>query len=231
MLESKEERHVVDAGHGVIDLVEGHADVVAQVFGGEGHAVAKTHCGDLRATVESPAIHGHGVGIVDVQRVGAEPLHVCCDVEQNGNSANAPHDATDPERVGDGLTQAVCCRDLEVENGARPVPGDLNHGDDVVGAVECPGSVGGGRDGGRGAQRPGHSMGDHFRRCQTFGVDVEQGDARAGQVGVPQHVAQEILGEHGAPSPHEHDLGRVRGSRGAVHGRLSERRTGAPILA
>ncbi len=142
-LEGQVESHVIDAGAQVVDLVQGNADVVGQVPGREEHAVAQAHGIDARRLVERPAEHGHGVHIVQEQRVGAQLLHVLAHVQQHRNGAQSAHDAAHAQRVADGLAQAVLFGDLKVNDRAGLVTAHLEHGDGIVGAVQGRPAVGG----------------------------------------------------------------------------------------
>ena len=62
---------MVDAGAGVGDLVDRRADPVGQHLGRALHAVAQAGDLDVRLALHGAAEHGHRVGVVEQDRVGA----------------------------------------------------------------------------------------------------------------------------------------------------------------
>ena len=125
------------------------------------------------------------------------------------HGAEAAHDAADAERVGDGLAQAVFLRHLEIGDRAGLVAADLEGDDDEIGAVERLALVGIGLDRGRHAERRDQLAGDDLALFEPLRVDVHQRDRRAGQRRALQHVADDVLHEHGRAGADEGDLGIV----------------------
>jgi len=207
VLELEVESHVVDAGGEVVELVRGHAEVAGQLRRGALHAVAQADGGDRRGGVERPGDDRHRVDVVEVQRVGAEPLHVADHLEHGGDGAQAAHDAADAEGVADRLLEAVAFGDLEVADRARPVARHLDHAQHVVGAVERALAVGGGGDRGSCPDGLGDPPGDDVGEVEPRGVDVEQPDVALGQGGGAEDVAEQVLGEDGAAGADEGDGG------------------------
>ena len=88
------------------------------------------------------------------------------------------------------------------------VAADLDHGDDVVGAVERLLAVARRLDLRRGAERRLDAVGDLLRDAQPLRVDVEERDARPGERRIGEDVAEQVLGEDRAAGADEGDLGR-----------------------
>ncbi len=156
MREPQVERHVVDARGEVVDLAVGDAEIDGELERRSLHAVTQPDRPDRRRARDRAAVDRHRVRVVQEPHVGAQLFHVGAHVEQHGDRAQPPHDAADPERVGDRLAQPEPLRHLEVGHRARLVAADLDHVDGVVGAVERGAPVGGRGDLGRArrARRP-----------------------------------------------------------------------------
>ena len=126
---------MVDAGTKEIYMVFGDADVAADEVERGLHSVAKADELDFGGSPEAEAVRTHRVGVVEKERVGAKLLHVFGDVEEDGNGAEAAENTAGAERVADALVDAECERDFVVDfEGVEAT--DLNHDDDVIGAVE-----------------------------------------------------------------------------------------------
>src|SRR3569833_989542 len=122
------------------------------------------------------------------------------------HSADAAHDAADAEAVGDGLAQAVLLVLFDVGDGARIVPADLEADDDEVGPLERLALIGEGLDRRLGAERLDHLAGNDGAFFEALRIDVHQRDARVGQGLALQHVADDVLHEHGGAGANECDL-------------------------
>ena len=211
---------MVDPGDEVVDLLGRDAEVGGQLARGvPGPSGTARRCGSLLRLGDGPAEHRHRVDVLQQQRVGAELLHVAADVEQHRDRPQAAHDPADAERVGDRLAQPVALRDLEVDDGRRPVAADLERGHDVVGAVERGAPVG------RSPRRPRRRRAPRRGRAPTIsdvaqplGVDVHQRERRrVGELREAQHVADEVAGEDGRAGADERD------PRHARHGGANQR--------
>jgi hypothetical protein len=178
------ERQVVDAGAAILERVD--AEVGREVTGGALHRLAEADGADRAGPCDGPAGHRHRVHVLEQHRVGADVLHVAAHVEQQGNRAQAAHDPADPERVADRLAQAEALRHVEVDDGGRFVAADLEHRQDVVGAVECYSAIERRLD--RDAAIRRHALGC----AQPVGFDVHQRDRQAlGQFGKARDVADQ----------------------------------------
>ena len=230
VLEAQVERHVVDAGAVVVDLLHWNAEVTGQLGRGVLHAVAQADGRDARGrAVQRPGDHRHRVDVVQVDgAVRTDLLHVAQHVEHHGDGAQAAHDPADAQRVTDGLLQAVLLRDLEVGDGGGLVAADLDRVQHEAGAVERGAAVGAGGDDGRDAERARDAVRDLLGQAEAVGVDVVQRDLGPGEFRVRQQVTQQVAGEHGAAGTDERDLqAAVRG--GHENGVLEKNRPGLDV--
>jgi len=205
-LEAQVEGHVVDAGADVVDLLQRHADVAGELLGGSLDAVAQPDRLDRRGAVDRPAQDGHRVDVVQVKDVRAQLLHVAAHFQEDRDGAQAAHDPADAQRVGDGLAQAVFLGHFEVNDRAGPVAADLEHADDVVGAVQGAAAIRGGLDRGGRVEGFRHLVPDDLRRMQAVRVNVEQGNGRLRQLREAQDVAHQVLGKDRAACTNKGDL-------------------------
>jgi hypothetical protein len=122
--------------------------------------------------------------------------------------AQAAHDPSHPERVGDRLAQAVALGDVEIDNGPRAQPADLERRHDVVGAVQGRPSIERCLDACARMVRLGQSPHDDLGRPQALGVDVHQRDRRvARELRRAEDVAGRVAGEDRRARSDEGDLG------------------------
>ncbi len=169
--------------------------------------MAQAHLLDRRVFLgDRPGVHRHRVDILQHDRVRADRHHVLADRPQMRHRAQGAHDAADPERIGDGVAQAVFLRHLEIGDRARLVAADLEGDDDEVGSLECRPLLGMGLDPRRRAERGGELVGDDGRFFQPLLVRVHQRDGRAGQCRPLQYVADNVLHEYGRARANERDL-------------------------
>jgi hypothetical protein len=207
LLEARVEGHVVDARALVADVLVVLAEILRELEGRALHRMAEPDMADVgRELRQRPAVDRHRVHILKHQRVGAELAHVLRDVEKHGHGAQAPHDAADAERVGDGLAQAVSLRDLEIGDGAGLVARHLDHDDDEVGARERLAPVGRRGDDGRDGERVGDLLRDDARRPEPLLVDVVKRDLAICEDIVEQDVADEVLHEDRAAGADQRDF-------------------------
>ncbi len=190
VFELQEEGDVVYASDFVADVFIGEADVARELAGGALDAVAKADGGDLANAVDGHHVHGHGVGVIEVEwAIGAEVAEHVADFYEFGHGAEGAEDAADAEGIGNGLAEAVFLGDFEVGDGARLVTADLDHGDHVAGA--CAGflEVHGGLDFRGGLELGDYLVGQDFGDFEAGGVDVHQADGGADEGRVLQDVA------------------------------------------
>ena len=190
-----EERHLLDR----------HADELGQVRDRELHGVAEAD--DLRgrrARVDEPAEHRHRVRVVEEPGARAQLGHLTAERQHVIRGPERAEDPTDAEGVGDRLAEAVAGRDLEVLE-RRLVAADLDHVEDVVGALEGRAPVEVRADPGRGAAHT-RDVGGH-RLCggEPVRVDVVQRDLDAAQLRALEDVAEQVLREDDAPGADEGD--------------------------
>src|SRR5439155_23703516 len=122
----------------------------------------------------------------------------------------AAHDAPDPDRVGDRLTEPVALRDLEVAQ-RRLVPTDLDLVDQVVGAVEGARAVRVCRDTVAGVQPSDDLARRALSVAEPLLVDVVQRELeRAGELRIRTEVGQDVPRELDAARADDRDLRRAR---------------------
>ena len=156
-----------------------------------------------------PGEHGHGVGVIQEQGVGAHLLHIPGEVVHHRDGAQGPHNAPDAQGVGDGLAQAVLFGHLKVDDGAGVVQPHL---DGVHHEIRPPQGVlpvlhpqvgGDFRVAPHGLV---HGADDLRALRQPGAVNVVQGEFRLPQYRAAQAVPQHVPGKDGAARPHKSDL-------------------------
>src|ERR1700754_74407 len=125
------ESHVVDAGHDIIDFLNRHPDVASEFTCGMLNAVAESNGTYFGSFVQGPAIHRHGIHVVQVNDLWAEPFHVPAHIDQNRDRPQSSHNPPDTQGVSDGLTKTVPLRDFKIGDGTRPITTNLDHVDGV----------------------------------------------------------------------------------------------------
>ena len=91
---------------------------------------------DIGISLHIAREHCHRVRIVQKRDTGAYLCHILGKILHYGNGTERAEDAAYAEGVGDGLTETVFLRDLEVGDGARLVAADLNGVDSEVSTAE-----------------------------------------------------------------------------------------------
>ena len=82
-----------------------HVKSFQETLGADLNAVAEAYGLYIGVALHIAGEHGHGIGVVQEQGIGADLLHIRSEVPQHGDGAQGPHDAADAEGIGDGLTQ------------------------------------------------------------------------------------------------------------------------------
>ena len=95
-------------------------------------AVAKADGFDFCIPLHKAGQHRHRVGVIEEPCVRTDGLHIPCDPAQNGDRAQRAENAADPERISDGLAQAVFLGDLKIDDRAGLIKPDLDRIDDKV---------------------------------------------------------------------------------------------------
>ncbi len=67
-----------------------------------------------RGRIHGPAVGGHGVDVVEQQRIGRDVVHVVAQIRQHRDGAQGTEDAARPQRVAHALLHAVFLRDIDV---------------------------------------------------------------------------------------------------------------------
>ena len=205
-------RLVVDAGNAPLGgrRIVLHLQFLQQARHAGLHRVAQADRPHRAPAQHRAGHHRHRVGVVQQPRLRRRLLHVPRQVEHHRNGAQRAEDAADPQRVADGLAQAVALGHLEVDHRARLVTAHLNGVDHEVGAAQrLPPRAGAqvGLDPGAAGVEVAVQGSEHrLRLAQALGVDVVQGDGGGAQWLGQQAVADDVLDEHGRAGADEGDL-------------------------
>ena len=186
-----------------------HAQLFQQLFRADLHTVAQTHGLNAGVALHIAAEHGHGVGVVQEQRVGAYFPHILGEIVHHGDGAQGAHDATDAQRIADGLSKAVLLGHLKVDNGAGVIQAHLNGVDDETRAAQSFLAVFHAQmlgDAGMAALGLVHGGNDLIAFFQPGRVDVVQGVFPILQRVRAHAVAQNVAHEHCAARAHKGDL-------------------------
>ena len=153
-----------------------------------------------------PGRHRHRVGVAEAPRLGAQLSNVLRDVHEHGDRSQAAEDPADPDRVADGLPQAISVRNLEVPQ-ACGIAAGFQLTDHKVGAIEraltFPGDLNQCARTSLAINRPG----DRRRDPEPLGIDVVEHDVQlAVQVRHGEQVRQDPAGEFDVSRADQDDL-------------------------
>ena len=166
------------------------ADGVGQLPVGALDAVAEADDAHVRRLPHALAEHGHGVRVVEHERVGTDLLHVVSDLLQGRQRAEEAEDAARAHRVAYALVDAVLERDVYLVRYRLAPTGQDGH-NDVIGAVERLAAVCRGDDLGRVAALADHLAHDGLHVAERLGVNVHEAERGGPQgreaEGVPDH--------------------------------------------
>ncbi len=129
---------MVDAGNlpaAVVHILV-HPQLLKQPLGAALYGVAEAHRFNVREPLHIAGQHGHGVGVVEEQGVGAPALHVVGVGLHHRDSAQRPENSSDSQRIGDGLPQAVLFGHFKIGDGAGIVKPHLNGVDHEIRSPE-----------------------------------------------------------------------------------------------
>ncbi len=206
VLKPQVERHMVDAGAEIVDIVSGKVEDPGELRGGALDTVAESHGLDGGRSPHCPGQHGHGIGVVHEKGVRTTGFHVPRHLQHHRGGAEGAHDPADAKGIADRLPQPVPLRNLEVDHGGRLVAADLDHVDDVVGSIQgappvCRRLDHWGRSG-----CLGNAMDHLLRDFKPLTVNVHQGDGCLVQLGKGEQITQQRPCEDGAPGTDKGDL-------------------------
>ena len=190
-VEGGDHREVVDPGHRRADRLGRLAQGDGQVHGPVADLVAEADGLDRGLAAHRPGQAGHRIGDVEHPGVRADLAHVLAHADQHGDVAQRAVDAAGADGVAHRLADAVAGRHVEVD-GHRVEPTGGDGHDHEVGALERPPLVGGGGEGGSGAQRLVDLAGQGLHLVQGGRVDVLQHDVGAAQRVGAEQVGQEL---------------------------------------
>ena len=192
--------------HSVIVL---HAQHLHQMAGAHLHAVAQAHRLDGGVALHIAGQHGHGIGIVEEQRVRANRSHIIGKILHHGDGAQSTEDTADAQRIADGLAQAVLLGHFKVRYRAGLVQAHLNGVNHIGCAAQRFTAVFHAQIGGD------HRMAAHIaveRRqhpaaiVQTNGIDIIQGKFAVLQHGRQHAVAHYIFDKNTGARSHKDDF-------------------------
>lgn len=200
---------VIDAGENDVDIAAVEGCVGGELAGGFGplldcagdlpvgalDTVTEADGFDFAVGVAGPGVHGHGVGVVEEQRVGlGELFDVAAEIQERGDGALGVHDASGAEGVTDALVDAVFEGDVDIRGeGFETALAD--HAEDVVGIGDGLAAVGGGVDDGGElvcvdialAQ-----LGDHL---EIVRIEIGEGEGGVAEFGHGEDVTHQATGE------------------------------------
>ena len=110
------ERHVVDAGALVGDVLVRNVDHLGELLRRALHAVTEADRADRAGAADRPAIHRHRIDVLQEDRIRTMLLHQPAVFEKHRNRAKSAHDAADAEGIADRLAESVLLRNLEVDH-------------------------------------------------------------------------------------------------------------------
>src|SRR5271165_6911192 len=205
-LEFQVERQVINSGNDKINLLDRNVDIVRELGCGMLNAVTKADGTNTGRLVQGPAIHRHGIDIVQMHDIRTEPFHLLAHVDQDRDGSQCPHNPANTEGIGDGLTETVPFWDIEVSYRAWPVTTDLDHVDCVGGAIKCSRAI---------CRRLYFSgctkcfrnpVCDNFGSLQAGLIDVEKANRGIGKLRKRQDISHQILRKDRASGPNKRDL-------------------------
>ena len=186
-----------------------HADRAEQRGGTDLDAVAQADRADARIALHIAGKDGHGIRVVEEERVRTDLFHVPGEIFHDGDRAQASHDAADPQRVADRLAKAVFLGHFEVDDRAGIIQADLDRVHDEIGASQRVLPVLRAQESGDAAVSAfgfPHGLQDRPALLQPLPVDVVQSEFRVPQDFGTHAVPDDVPGKHGAARTHKCDL-------------------------
>ena len=197
---------MVEPGAEIGDLVPGRADESAEHGRRPLHGMAEpADRHGVGGSLQSPAEHGHRVGVVQPEGRGTELFDVPEDVEHRVEGAQEAEDGGGAPRVADvdGAAVGLGDRDIVVEIPVRPA---ADRGDDAVRPGEDLTPVDSRRDSGGVVPLFDDAVHRLFRESEIGLVDVDQRDLRVPEGLEGQEVPDEIPGEDQGAGADEYDF-------------------------
>ena len=131
----QEPRHVVDARRDEINLLFRCAGITADEVHRRLDAVAQPDKLQTGNTPQRPATHGHGIRVIEENRVGTEFLHVARDFQQCWDVAQSAKYTARPHGISNALVHSVPQGDLIILSELLH-PARLQHHYDVIRALK-----------------------------------------------------------------------------------------------
>ncbi len=193
---------MIDAGAPVAHLLHRRPDPAGQHFSGPLHAVAEARDARFRFLLHGPAEHGHGIGVVEDDGPGADPLDIGQYIEHDRYRAKGPEDSRGPTGVADVDVDPVFFWNFNVE--APNADAAREYGDeDAVGSFKRFRAVQGRRDFRRIAPGLENLQHSPSRGVEPLGINVHEGDVAVPEGGKRQDVADQPSCELEAPRADE----------------------------
>ena len=98
--------------------------------------MAKTDGFYTGISLHKPGQYCHGICVIQKKAVGADLLHVSCEVLHYGYRAESTENPPDSQGVCDGLAQTVFFWNFKIGDGAGLISADLNCVDRKVGILK-----------------------------------------------------------------------------------------------
>src|SRR6516165_912548 len=167
---------MIDPGDYIVDLRHRNADVSGKLTGGMLYTMAKTDRRYFSLPGQGPAIHRHRIDIVEMDYVRTTAFHFPAHGNQNRHRTQGAHDPSNPQRICNGLPQAIFFGNLKISDGARTIATDLDHVDSVGSAIDRAPTIGSYLDFRNNLQLVSDSLSNYFGCPEPFCVDVEKTD-------------------------------------------------------
>jgi hypothetical protein len=181
---------MVDAGGQEIELLGRDSKLACNELGRIRNAV--THADNPQTKlVEEPRVHGHGIRVVDDERVGGQFANGCGEVLEDGRGAEESEDAAGTEGVANGLVNAIAARHLDIDT-VGDVPTHLEGDDDDRSAFNRLSQVRGRLNPRSKRIRRDEPPQDTCGSLDPFRVDVHQGEFGLAQGLEGQDVADQL---------------------------------------
>ena len=179
--------------------------------------MAQTHLLDMRvAGVHRPGVHRHRINVVKHGGVRADLAHIVADSPQVRDGAQRAHNASRPQRIGNGLLKAMAFTDFKVSHGAGLVAANLEGDDDKIGVPQGGFTIAMAANFAIRADGI-HQLSHHgMRLFQPGFIDIHQCDMRRLQRRALEHITENIFDEH-------RRTGADKGNFGGRHRALSIR--------